>query len=418
MGNIKIQISEHKNIVYLYNNGIRITDIATKYGVQAQSIRKILKKYNVSIESDVQKFHKLHDSEIIQHSLSGMSNRSIANLYGVDHNTIAKILSDNGIDNARVRFHALNDIDIVDLYLNGESVVAIAKEYNIDKATIFAILDKYNIPRRQIQFHFDNDERIVELYQLGYSTNEIATMYNVNHQTIADVVRKYSSIRSKSEQHRRYTIDEHYFDEINTPNKAYIMGVLYADGTNNGCGHIALSLQENDVDILQKIQKEIGSNEPLNYREFSKINPNWKNQWRMFINNKHISETLSKHGVVKNKTFIVEYPKWLDDSLHSHFIRGMIDGDGSINQRYISLAGTYNICYTTGEILKEKCGIHYTIYKSQNIYDLRVCRKLDMVRVLEFLYKDADLFLDRKYNEYLNFIDNINNSSQNNELAS
>lgn len=57
MGNTKIQISEHKDMIQLYNDGVKIADIATKYGVQPQSVRKILKKYDIKIESDSQKFH-------------------------------------------------------------------------------------------------------------------------------------------------------------------------------------------------------------------------------------------------------------------------------------------------------------------------------------------------------------------------
>lgn len=418
MGNIKITFEEHDNIIQQYESGMEINDIASKYNVQPQSIRKILRKYNINIESKIQRFHKLYDNEIIQLSLEGWSNRQIADKYGVDHNTISKILYNNGIDHARTRFHNSNDIDIIELYLNGTPVVDIARRYNVDKATIYSICDKYNIPRKKAQFHDEFDIDIIRLYDEGYSTNEIATIYGVCHNTIADIVRTYSSIRSTSERHRKYTIDEHYFDEIDTPNKAYILGILYADGTNDECGRIALSLQERDIDILQKIQKEIGSNEPLNYREFKKVNENWSNQWRMFINNKHISNTLSKYGVVKNKTFVVEYPRWLDDSLHSHFIRGMIDGDGSITQNYISLAGTYDICYIAGEILKDKCDIQYTIYASNNIYSLRIYRKIDRIKVLSFLYKDADLFLNRKYNEYVKFMNYINNSDQINELVS
>lgn len=418
MGNIKIGVEEHKNVIQQYENGVGISNIADQYGVKIQSIRKILQKYNVNIESDVQKFHRLYDDEIIRLSLDGWSNRKIADLYKVDHNTIAKILYKNNIDNARNRFHDCNDVSIVNLYLSNETVDNIAKQYNIDRKTVFAILDKYNIPKRQELFHTENDAEIVQLYESGYSTNEIATIYNVSHGTVASIIHRYSKIKTKSEQHRKYTIYENYFDNIDTPNKAYILGILYADGTNDGAGHVALSLQERDIDILQKIQKEINSDEPLNYREFSKVNKNWNNQWRMFINNKHISKVLSEYGVVKNKTFVVKYPQWLDDSLHSHFIRGMIDGDGSVNQKYISLCGTYDICHTVGEILKEKCGVHYIMYKSQNIYDLRICRKADIASVLSFIYKDADLFLNRKHDEYLKFMNSINSSSQNNELTS
>ena len=55
---------------------------------------------------------------------------------------------------------------------------------------------------------------------------------------------------------RRYNLDEEYFDNINSQNKAYILGFLYADGSNNPKKHtVSISLQEEDRYILEWMRK-------------------------------------------------------------------------------------------------------------------------------------------------------------------
>ena len=54
----------------------------------------------------------------------------------------------------------------------------------------------------------------------------------------------------------QYTFDTHFFDEINTQEKAYVLGFLFADGYNyEKRGVVSLSLQEKDKEILDKISK-------------------------------------------------------------------------------------------------------------------------------------------------------------------
>ena len=55
---------------------------------------------------------------------------------------------------------------------------------------------------------------------------------------------------------RTYTLDEKYFDKIDSQNKAYILGFIYADGSiNKGCLNITLS--NKDVEILEFIKDEL-----------------------------------------------------------------------------------------------------------------------------------------------------------------
>jgi hypothetical protein len=125
-------------------------------------------------------------------------------------------------------------------------------------------------------------------------------------------------------------LDEHYFDEIDTPNKAYILGFLYADGYNNEVNHtIVLTLHEKDKDILEKIRKELKCEKPLYHiSSVNKHDGKPRELESLILASKHMSETIKKWGLVPNKTFTLEFPKFLSDNLVCHFIRGYFDGDG------------------------------------------------------------------------------------------
>lgn len=69
----------------------------------------------------------------------------------------------------------------------------------------------------------------------------------------------------------KYTFNRDYFERIDSKDKAYFLGLLYADGCNSisttqrHCT-IILNLQEKDKDILNVFNKYINSNKPLAYR--------------------------------------------------------------------------------------------------------------------------------------------------------
>ena len=65
-----------------------------------------------------------------------------------------------------------------------------------------------------------------------------------------------------------YTINEDYFDIIDTEEKAYLLGFLYADGNHfTKKNRITIGLQEKDKHILEKFNELIGSNRPLFLRK-------------------------------------------------------------------------------------------------------------------------------------------------------
>lgn len=133
---------------------------------------------------------------------------------------------------------------------------------------------------------------------------------------------------------RKYKVNNNYFKKIDTPEKSYILGFLYADGCNytskNGKNNIINFTQlKNSIDILEKIKLQLESDYPiLEYIQ----KENQKTICKIDIRSKEISDDLIKLGVPCKKSLIIEFPNSniVPKELISHFIRGYFDGDGCV----------------------------------------------------------------------------------------
>ena len=87
---------------------------------------------------------------------------------------------------------------------------------------------------------------IIAMYNDGKSTVEIAKLLNACDTGILKILKQFNcKIRTKKECSTIYTLNENYFEKIDTPRKAYWLGFLYADGYNNETHHtVRLSLQK------------------------------------------------------------------------------------------------------------------------------------------------------------------------------
>lgn len=257
------------------------------------------------------------------------------------------------------------------------------------------------------------------------SSVTIGEKYGCSHKVILRLL-EAQNIDHSWKPKRKYAVNETYFDEIDTPNKAYILGFLYADGSNNPdkCT-ISMSLQEEDRDILEKIRSEISSEKPLEFLDYTNKHDGgytYKNQYRLLIFNKHMCETLESIGMMKNKSLKLQFPD-IKPELYSHFIRGYFDGDGCIHQRVVSnkrrvvvsITSTEEFCKRLVEISKKYLGISANYHEAgchNGITNDFVISRQDSVRkFLDWIYQDGDLFLKRKHDRYLTYYDlNVNES--------
>lgn len=117
-------------------------------------------------------------------------------------------------------------------------------------------------------------EEIFELVKQGKSGREIQKILGFkNHQPVYNFFRKYNISNPDRIYKRKYTLDENYFYNINTSEKAYILGFIAADGCVSE-DRLVISISINDKHLLEKIKKEFKSNQVL--REVIKENPHTK----------------------------------------------------------------------------------------------------------------------------------------------
>lgn len=272
----------------------------------------------------------------------------------------------------------------------------------------------------EVVFTKEQEKLIVELYTKNQlSSVKIGKQFDVSHKVIAKVLDKYNVPRVGN-GHRKYQLNEHYFDKIDTPNKAYILGFLYSDGCNYRPKQtISISLQEEDKDILEQMRKEIGSEKPLEFIDCSNKHDfgyAYKNQYRLLMFSSHMSDVLNSLGVCENKSLKLTFPDWLDESLYSHFIRGVFDGDGSISRSIknennhavtITITSTDTFCQRLQEICKNKLNINTGIYDASchnGITKVFTLSGRNIAKTfLDWIYQDADMYLDRKYKRYLDY---------------
>lgn len=255
----------------------------------------------------------------------------------------------------------------------------------------------------------EEKKKIVEEYLQGSSSIQIGEKYNISHNAVCGLLKRRGiKIRPLSESMRKYSLNETFFDTIDTPEKAYFLGLLYADGNNNeDRGVIALRLSECDKDILLKFNKAIQSNRPLQYIKTKETRR--ANVWGAHVNSKHMSNSLKKLGCSQRKSFSITIPD-IHRDLMNHFIRGYYDGDGSMyigkgkvkNNRQLTVTGATLFCKQLALFLKEELDINCSFYhrnaENKKHITLSISGRNQVGIMQEWLYRNADgLYIERKY---------------------
>ena len=198
-------------------------------------------------------------------------------------------------------------------------------------------------------------------------------------------------------------LDKKYFKEIDTKEKAYFFGLLYADGSiykrkdRPGTYRIQLKLQEQDEYIIQKFKEAIKTD--INIRKE-------KDGSRLIFTNKEIAEDLISHGCIENKSKIKKFPE-IKKELFWDFLRGYFDGNGSVG---ILKTSTYFRIFTGSkdfaEGLKNELalyGIKINIFDNSNssgTWELSTGKKEQVKIISEKMYEETELFLTRKKEKF------------------
>lgn len=306
---------------------------------------------------------------------------------------------------------------VVDIYLNTNiSIINIAKMFGAkSKDSVYRVLRKMNIEiiNDRASFHVFIDQTIksdiIKMYEKEkISMRQISLKLNVPVYTIREILKKENiNIR----EHYANEFDENYFDVIDSSNKAYLLGFLYADGCVNKNNCISIIVNQKDREILEMFKNELKATNPI-----TEINrKNGKIHVRIVFCSKHMSDTLIQIGCVHNKTKQLHFPN-IDEKYKWHFIRGFMDGDGSIViRKKVNLKGEIRKYALLGFVgtesmmnsLKNIFNVDYNIRFHRNAYHLQFGKESEVLRICELIYKDAELYMTRKYNNYIEYLEYI-----------
>jgi hypothetical protein len=315
---------------------------------------------------------------------------------------------------------------IISQYLSGKSSLQIAKILNISKYFVLKILDKNGIERRhQKNLSQESVDQLLNDYKSGMTIKNISIKYNRNPSSIIKCLKKYNvyKLYSHYENNRMHNINHTYFDSIDTEDKAYFFGLLFADGhTRKNKRGISLRLQEEDAYILEIFKIKANIESPL-YKDIrSKDNPNWSDTYFISIYSSQMAETLISYGMVPRKSLIKQFPKVILSSLEDiqrHFIRGYFDGNGSIGITYskvdktkivggyFKITTTYDMCENIRTLLykyidfDEESDIRI-VHKKGCIYDMYSTKRKNIFKILDWIYYNCneELMFQRKYKKY------------------
>lgn len=309
-------------------------------------------------------------------------------------------------------------VKIVDLYKQGMTQPDIAQIYDCSVSTVSTVLRKMNVETRLGGSKNTNDDvlKMYEMYKNGALLKDIADEFGTTRATVSKLLKKNGFEIDRFTYH----FNEHYFDCIDSQDKAYILGLLWADGHNRvDKGGVILELQEDDKTLLEKINILTGNERPLRKVPLNDKNPAWKNQYNLLWQSKYLSNVLNEYGMCQRKSLVLKFPEWLDEELYSHFIRGYMDGDGCVcymkqnHKIQVSMVGTRIFLEYVQKICKNidvKSYITHDKRANEAIFQFSIASNICSMTFLNWIYKDANLKMERKYYKYQQFLSSINNS--------
>jgi intein/homing endonuclease len=252
----------------------------------------------------------------------------------------------------------------------------------------------------------DQWDALIEEYTNGKSGTYVCKKYGITYNTLKNEFKTRGIERRATKYGGRKstnTYNKKFFSSIENEKQAYWLGFIYADGYISGDSIFGISLSTDDREHLEKLKRDIKATHNIKDYE-SETAYGLAKYSRFLITDKELVNQLINLGVVHNKTNILMFPKFIDEDLVRHFIRGYFDGDGSliggITPR-ISFLGTEDMLEDIRKRLPIETDVKLTTRKAgQTVKELKFGGNIKVKKFLEWLYKDATIYLERKYVKY------------------
>ena len=235
---------------------------------------------------------------------------------------------------------------------------------------------------------------------------------------------KYNKSQAEKRKDSNYVkrlkkyFNESYFENIDSEDKAYFLGFIYADGCirydeKRSIYNTLIKIHSKDEHILHSLIECVDGDLKI-------IKVKNRDIVQLSLTGKKLSKDLINIGLHQNKTFTLKYPE-INPELERHFLRGYFDGDGCIriktDKRDGSQIGDMRFVGGSVEMLNginERMNFLFgtkknSLYgpKDKNYRFLGWGSMTDIEKIYKGFYEDSNFFLHRKKETFDNVINII-----------
>jgi hypothetical protein len=219
------------------------------------------------------------------------------------------------------RWTSEEDSRLTELYLTGVPVAEIAREFGRTRGTVKRRASELGLSRGKTHaWSAADDARLAGLYVQEYlPVDEIAQTFGVGVAAVKHRVRSLGL-------HRERRLAENTFFKTWTPASAYVLGYWFADGNmyyQAATQSWTVSIASKDVAHLEQLREVIGAG-TLTRKGHSQV-------FNLALCSREMYTDLLRLGGCERKSLTLTWPDGvIPDDMLAHFVRGYVDGDGSL----------------------------------------------------------------------------------------
>lgn len=248
-------------------------------------------------------------------------------------------------------------------------------------------------------------EQTIQKYELGknlyrqgnLSLTQISKQLGIHRGRFTEYIKRQGvDVVNKQNESQSYS---DVFERIDTEDKAYWLGFLYADGyVGLETNHIEIALASKDVNHIKKFAEFINYGGKILKDDI---------RARISFRDKKMHSDLIKLGCTPKKSLILHFPDeaQVPKYLVKHFVRGFVDGDGYIGMHRNGFGRMSVTCgskqfiddlilkmnWRQNKIHKDKRSDALSVEWAGNYVCDMLCE----------LYKGSSIYLDRKYKRFI-----------------
>lgn len=246
-----------------------------------------------------------------------------------------------------------------------------------------------------------------EEFIAGAAIETVMKKYNVCYASVYNAIKKYN-LDYKYTYGRTIFFNEDYFETIDTEEKAYWLGFIFADGSVGRTdksvsseNRLTIGLSIKDKSTLEAFARAIEMPENKIFHVYPKHSYSQSEMVYLYCNSIKMINDLKALGCHPHKTTHTEIPD-IAEELIPHFIRGYFDGDGCVSGKSFEITSDGFITHQMQRVFMSELGFRKTkIREYRNAFNLRYGGRNQLQKIFHYLYDNATVYMQRKYDKFL-----------------